>query len=43
LYYLSDVYLPTSLKVPEAEDTSEEVEEEWSDEWEEPSTEDHFS
>jgi hypothetical protein len=39
LYYLSDVYLPTSLKVPETEDSPEEVEEEWADEWEEPSME----
>lgn len=43
LYYVSDVYLPTSLKVPETEENPEEVEEEWADDWEEPSMGDQFS
>lgn len=43
LYYLADVYLPTSLKVPEAEESSEEAEENWEYEWEEPERGDEFS
>ena len=43
LYYLMDLYLPTSLNVPNMKEDSEVEQENWEYEWEENEFEDQFS
>ena len=43
LYYIMDLYLPTSLNIPNMEEDSEVDQENWEYEWEENELEDQFS
>jgi hypothetical protein len=43
LYYLSDIYLPSSLKEAESSENSESPDENWEYEWDEGEADDEFS
>lgn len=43
LYHLSDIYLPTSFKVSEPDESSESPEESWEYQWDDGDVDDEFS